>query len=280
MISASPTSALMASVMLRKSSTSYDGAPSGRRAWMCTITPPSSTIRRASAAYSSGVYGIAGHWSRLASDPEIEQVMTTGSSRLTWRPLREVGSPTPHCGTGPRHATRRGAGERPLPFRRRPGLALLDLAADLAGRVLLGVDVHVGLAALDRLDGRGEVRHAGGLGELLGRQLAALGQAAWLGADGDDHRAGRPGLPEVDVGGLGRTGQLRGLQRVADRLAVGGDLERRRSGRLRVALRRLGLAVHRRLEAAARCSERGYGHDGADRDDDREELAHERDLQR
>src|SRR3954452_25175827 len=49
---------------------------------MCTWTPPSSTIRRASAAYSSGVYGIAGHWSRLASDPEIEQVMTTGSSRL------------------------------------------------------------------------------------------------------------------------------------------------------------------------------------------------------
>src|SRR4051812_14418402 len=46
--------------------------------WMCT--PPSSTIRRASAAYSSGVYGIAGHWSRFASEPEIEQVMTTGSS--------------------------------------------------------------------------------------------------------------------------------------------------------------------------------------------------------
>ena len=42
-------------------------------------TPPSSTIRRASAAYSSGVYGIAGHWSRLAIAPEIAQVMTTGS---------------------------------------------------------------------------------------------------------------------------------------------------------------------------------------------------------
>src|SRR3712207_8878676 len=49
--------------------------------WMCT--PPSSTIRRASAAYSSDLYGIAGHCSRLASEPEIEQVMTTGSSRLT-----------------------------------------------------------------------------------------------------------------------------------------------------------------------------------------------------
>ena len=42
-------------------------------------TPPSSTIRRASAAYSSGVYGIAGHWSRLAIAPEIAQVMTAGS---------------------------------------------------------------------------------------------------------------------------------------------------------------------------------------------------------
>ena len=34
---------------------------------------PSSTARRASAAYSSGVYGIAGHCSRLAIAPEIEQ---------------------------------------------------------------------------------------------------------------------------------------------------------------------------------------------------------------
>src|SRR5579884_63108 len=51
--------------------------------WMWT--PPSSTIRRASAAYSAGVYGIAGHWSRLASAPEIAQVMTTGSSTDTAR---------------------------------------------------------------------------------------------------------------------------------------------------------------------------------------------------
>src|SRR3954454_1270389 len=79
----SPTSALIASVIARKSSTSYDGVPSGRRAWMWMWTPPSSTIRRASAAYSSGVYGMAGHWSRLASAPEMAQVMTTGSSRLT-----------------------------------------------------------------------------------------------------------------------------------------------------------------------------------------------------
>ena len=51
----SPASARMASVMARKSSTSNDGVPSGRRAWMWIITPPSSTMRRASAPYSSGV---------------------------------------------------------------------------------------------------------------------------------------------------------------------------------------------------------------------------------
>src|SRR5437763_12902290 len=71
----------MASVMARKSSTSWLGAPSGRRAWMWIIAPPSPAIRRASAPYSSGVYGIAGHWSRFASAPDIAQVMTTGSSR-------------------------------------------------------------------------------------------------------------------------------------------------------------------------------------------------------
>src|SRR5271167_1295597 len=54
---------------------------------MWIITPPSSTIRRASAAYSSGVYGIAGHCSRLAIAPEIEHVITTGWSRLTAAPL-------------------------------------------------------------------------------------------------------------------------------------------------------------------------------------------------
>src|SRR3954447_20000155 len=53
---------------------------------MWIIEPPSSTIRRASAAYSSGVYGIAGHWSRSATAPEIEQVRITGSSRLMSAP--------------------------------------------------------------------------------------------------------------------------------------------------------------------------------------------------
>src|SRR3954447_15129185 len=141
MIRASPTSALIASVISRKSSTSYDGAPSGRRAWMWTWTPPSSTMRRASAAYSSGVYGIAGHWSRLASDPEIEQVMTTGSSRLKAAPSAGSGkSYFPQC---PR---RRRISNRADP------LALLDLAADLARGVLLGVQVDVGLALLEVLD--------------------------------------------------------------------------------------------------------------------------------
>src|SRR5271170_3892502 len=60
---------------------------------MWIITPPSSTIRRASAAYSSGVYGIAGHCSRLAIAPEIEQVITTGTSRLTAAPLFALTSP-------------------------------------------------------------------------------------------------------------------------------------------------------------------------------------------
>src|SRR5215210_6036092 len=48
--------------------------------WICEA--PSSTARRASAAYSSGVYGIAGHWSRLAIAPLILQEMITGSSNV------------------------------------------------------------------------------------------------------------------------------------------------------------------------------------------------------
>src|SRR3954466_6231467 len=82
-MTSSETAPRIASVMARKSSMAWLGVPSGRRAWMWIITPPSSTIRRASAADSAGVYGIAGHWSRLASAPEIAQVMMTGSSRLT-----------------------------------------------------------------------------------------------------------------------------------------------------------------------------------------------------
>src|SRR3954464_3723734 len=43
---------------------------------------PSSTARLGSAAYSSGVYGIAGHWSRFATAPLMLLVITTGSARL------------------------------------------------------------------------------------------------------------------------------------------------------------------------------------------------------
>src|SRR5215213_217191 len=83
----SSTAPRIASVMSRKSEISYEGTPSCVRAWMWIIDPPSSTTRRASAPYSSGVYGIAGHWSRLATAPLIELVITTGSSkRLMWPP--------------------------------------------------------------------------------------------------------------------------------------------------------------------------------------------------
>jgi hypothetical protein len=51
----SSTESRMAAVMARKSSISYEGVPSGLRAWMWIIAAPSSTARRASAAYSSGV---------------------------------------------------------------------------------------------------------------------------------------------------------------------------------------------------------------------------------
>src|SRR4051812_24819995 len=52
---------------------------------MWIIVAPSSTARLASAAYSSGVYGIAGHCSRLATAPEIEQTTIAGSSNRLMR---------------------------------------------------------------------------------------------------------------------------------------------------------------------------------------------------
>ena len=55
MITSAPACERIASVIAAKSSTSYDGTPSGVRAWMWIITAPSSTARRASAPYSSGV---------------------------------------------------------------------------------------------------------------------------------------------------------------------------------------------------------------------------------
>src|SRR5215203_2344135 len=48
---------------------------------MWIMLAPASTARRASAAYSSGVYGIAGHWSRSATAPEMAHVISTESSR-------------------------------------------------------------------------------------------------------------------------------------------------------------------------------------------------------
>src|SRR5579875_2963605 len=80
---------------------------------MWIITPPSSTILRASAAYSAGVYGIAGHWSRLATAPEIAQVMIAGSSTLTPAPPRS----RPH-----RAPLARPAPLTPAPPRARPHL--------------------------------------------------------------------------------------------------------------------------------------------------------------
>src|SRR3954454_16409967 len=78
----SSTAPRIASVIALKSSVSYDGTPSGVRAWMWIIEAPSSTTRRASSAYSSGVYGIVGHWSRFATAPLMEFVITTGSEKL------------------------------------------------------------------------------------------------------------------------------------------------------------------------------------------------------
>src|SRR5579864_1640744 len=57
-------------------STLQSGPPSGVRAWMCTIAAPASAARFASSAISRGVYGMAGHCSRVASTPVSAAVMT------------------------------------------------------------------------------------------------------------------------------------------------------------------------------------------------------------
>src|SRR5690242_12968570 len=118
--------------MATKSSTSYDGVPSGRRAWMWMCTPPSSTIRRASAAYSSGVYGIAGHWSRLAIAPEIAHVMTTGSS--------SIGSDRDHAVAFPGTLDPLARGHLERAADRRPRLARVDHVVD---HVVARGHVHV-----------------------------------------------------------------------------------------------------------------------------------------
>src|SRR4051794_36766403 len=130
----SPTSARIASVMARKSSTAWLGVPSGRRAWMWIITPPSSTIRRASAAYSAGVYGIAGHRSRPASAPEMAHVMMTGSSRST-----PAATYRANVTTGSHRGSSR---QRILPHTPRKGLPMigaiiLGIVAGFLGRLLM-----------------------------------------------------------------------------------------------------------------------------------------------
>src|SRR5918994_7569589 len=112
----SSTSARIASVIARKSSISYEGVPSGVRAWMWICEPPSSTIRLASAAYSSGVYGIAGHWSRFATAPEIEQLMITGSSKRLTCNLRLQAPVSSHRSSVPSHQSSGGARERRCDF--------------------------------------------------------------------------------------------------------------------------------------------------------------------
>src|SRR3954451_22887689 len=161
----SSTSALIASVIARKSSISYEGTPSGVRAWMWIIEPPSSTIRRASAAYSSGVYGMAGHWSRLATAPEMLQVMMAGSSKRLMGgggsraaegldvqagggvldQLREPPKPR-LLALGTDHPVRRGAA---VP--RRPGVEVLGGGAVRAQPLLVLVR-QLGVVALERVD--------------------------------------------------------------------------------------------------------------------------------
>src|SRR5215212_7848528 len=104
MITSAPACARIASVIAAKSSISYDGTPSGARAWMWICDAPSSTARRASAAYSSGVYGIAGHCSRFATAPEIEQLRITGSSK--WLIGASAGETTAGWGAEARPSTR------------------------------------------------------------------------------------------------------------------------------------------------------------------------------
>src|SRR3954453_16809667 len=135
---------------------------------MWIIEPPSSTIRRASAAYSSGVYGIAGHWSRFATAPEIEQLrMTATSKRLTICPLprpstqksryarqtRRGGSPGRQRGSYGHHPVLLEGAVDPLlrrhsqpPDDRRTGLARVDHVVDhVVPRGDVGIDLALHL---------------------------------------------------------------------------------------------------------------------------------------
>src|SRR5258706_5019575 len=64
------------------------GPPSGVRAWIWTMAAPSAAARAASSPISFGVYGMAGHWSRLARTPvraAVTIVLVT-----VWRSYRDV----------------------------------------------------------------------------------------------------------------------------------------------------------------------------------------------
>src|SRR5207237_3032392 len=115
---------------------------------MWIIVPPSSTIRRASAAYSSGVYGIAGHCSRLAIAPLIAQVMTTGSSRLMGHSYRH------HPVSLPRSLDPFAGRQLERPADRGPRLPRVD---DVVDHVVARRDVHVDdlAEALDQLTALG-----------------------------------------------------------------------------------------------------------------------------
>src|SRR2546425_5470722 len=79
-----------------KVSTLQSGPPSGLRAWMCTIAAPASAARLASSPISLGVYGMAGHCSRVASTPvsaaEMTVLLLRGPRELTAQPQSSWGS--------------------------------------------------------------------------------------------------------------------------------------------------------------------------------------------
>src|SRR5712692_6161894 len=79
-----------------KVSSFQSAAPSDMRAWMCTIAAPASAARPASSAISLGVYGMAGHCSRVASTPVSAAVITVlllrGPRELTAQPQSSWGS--------------------------------------------------------------------------------------------------------------------------------------------------------------------------------------------
>src|SRR2546422_2412303 len=78
-----------------KVSTLQSGAPSGLRAWMCTMAAPASAARLASSPISLGAYGMAGHCSRVANTPVRAAVITllliSGPRELTAKPRSSWG---------------------------------------------------------------------------------------------------------------------------------------------------------------------------------------------